>query len=190
MGAKLTCSPLLGKTCSTDVAAELMQPFLTRQDALEGMTAQQELMKQLVSALAEVERGKQAGLNNFLNEYGARIAGRPSKEDYARVKAEVYFVLLVYFQNPFVFAPCPPRIAGLTSKEDYTRVEAEVTAETLAPGSLPLSANTTCSPHSPHCVAQAPIPAALMLRSLRGSLGTRAFTCSHETCSRAGAVTT
>ncbi len=76
-----------------------MQPFLTRQDALEGMTAQQELMKQLVSALAEVERGKQAGLNNFLNEYGARIAGRPSKEDYARVKAEVYFVLLVYSQQ-------------------------------------------------------------------------------------------
>ena len=53
------------------------------------MTAQQEMMKQLVSALGEVERGKQAGLANFLNEYGARIAGRPSKEDHARVKAEV-----------------------------------------------------------------------------------------------------
>jgi hypothetical protein len=53
------------------------------------MTAQQEMMKQLVSALGEVERGKQAGLAAFLNEYGARIAGRPSKEDHARVKAEV-----------------------------------------------------------------------------------------------------
>lgn len=53
------------------------------------MTAQQEMMKQLVSALGEVERGKQAGLANFINEYASRIAGRPSKEDHARVKAEV-----------------------------------------------------------------------------------------------------
>jgi hypothetical protein len=62
---------------------------LAVQDCLEGMTVQQEMMKQLVSALGEVERGKQAGLANFLTEYGSRIAGRPSKEDHARVKAEV-----------------------------------------------------------------------------------------------------
>jgi hypothetical protein len=68
-------------------AATVLLPVL--RDCLEGMTAQQEMMKQLVSALGEVERGKQAGLAAFLNEYGARIAGRPSKEDHARVKAEL-----------------------------------------------------------------------------------------------------
>lgn len=67
--------------------ATVLLPAL--RDCLEGMTAQQEMMKQLVSALGEVERGKQAGLSNFINEYASRIAGRPSKEDHARVKSEL-----------------------------------------------------------------------------------------------------
>jgi hypothetical protein len=84
-------------------------PFVV-QDCLEGMTAQQEMMKQLVSALGEVERGKQAGLAAFLTEYGSRIAGRPSKEDHARVKAEVRAAVHTHAGCPAAPAgPCPFR---------------------------------------------------------------------------------
>ena len=59
------------------------------QDCLEGMTAQQEMVKQLVSALEDAARGRGAGLTNLLAEFSDRAAGRPSKEDHHRLKAEV-----------------------------------------------------------------------------------------------------
>jgi len=58
-------------------------------DCLEGMTAQQEMVKQLVSALEDAARGRGAGLTNLLAEFSDRAAGRPSKEDHHRLKVEL-----------------------------------------------------------------------------------------------------
>jgi hypothetical protein len=53
------------------------------------MTAQQEMVKQLVAALEDVGRGRASGLTNLLAEFSEHAAGRPSREDHARIKAEV-----------------------------------------------------------------------------------------------------
>lgn len=58
-------------------------------DCLEGMTAQQEMVKQLVAALEDVGRGRASGLTNLLTEFSEHAAGRPSREDHARIKAEL-----------------------------------------------------------------------------------------------------
>lgn len=70
------------------------------QDCLEGMTAQQEMVKQLVSALEDAARGRGAGLTNLLAEFSNRAAGRPSKEDHHRLKVEVHLLLRA--------STCPP----------------------------------------------------------------------------------
>lgn len=60
------------------------------------MTAQQEMVKQLVSALDDAGRGRGAGLTNLLAEFSERAASRPSKEDHLRLKAAVHPVTLPF----------------------------------------------------------------------------------------------
>lgn len=62
------------------------------------MTAQQEMMKQLVASLEDAARGRGSALANLLAEFSDQAAGRPSREDHARVKAEVGGIR--YFYDP------------------------------------------------------------------------------------------
>ncbi|KAK9817257.1 hypothetical protein WJX72_011944 [[Myrmecia] bisecta] len=58
-------------------------------DVLEGMAGHYELMKELVAAVQDTERGKQASLNTLLQEVAERHTQRPSREEHEKVKAEV-----------------------------------------------------------------------------------------------------
>lgn len=58
-------------------------------DMLDSMAGQVDLLKELVSALHDVERGKPKNLASLLDEVAARAAARPSREEAELLRREV-----------------------------------------------------------------------------------------------------
>ena len=58
-------------------------------EVLESMTGGYEVMKEVVAALQDTERGKTASMTVLLQELQERQAGKPSREEQERLRQEV-----------------------------------------------------------------------------------------------------
>lgn len=76
-------SSLQASASSVPVVGVLLSPL---KELLETATRQQEVMRELVAAVTDADRGKQGALNAFLQQ---RQQVRPGREDAERLRAEV-----------------------------------------------------------------------------------------------------
>ena len=83
-------------------------------EVLESMTGGYEVMKEVVAALQDTERGKTASMTVLLHELQERQASKPSREEQERLRLEVSPCLLLLSALVYCM-PCQPDTGLLMS---------------------------------------------------------------------------
>lgn len=65
-------------------------------EVLESMTGGYEVMKEVVAALQDTERGKTASMTVLLQELQERQASKPSREEQERLRLEVSYCMAAF----------------------------------------------------------------------------------------------
>lgn len=76
--------------CMQGNSTQLLAPL---KEVLESMTSGYEVMKEVVAALQDTERGKTASMTVLLQQAQERHAAKPSREDHERLRLEVSFAV-------------------------------------------------------------------------------------------------
>lgn len=74
----------LANAAATGPGVSIILPHL--KELLESVTLQQEAMREMVAAVSDTERGKQAALNTFIQQ---RLNLRPSSQELDKLRSEV-----------------------------------------------------------------------------------------------------
>lgn len=73
-------------TCLQGSSTQLLTPL---KEVLESMTSGYEVMKEVVAALQDTERGKTASMTVLLQQAQERLGAKPSREEHERQRLEV-----------------------------------------------------------------------------------------------------
>ena len=105
--------------CVQGAPTQLLAPL---KEVLESMTSGYEVMKEVVAALQDTERGKTASMAVLLQQAQERQAGKPSREDHERLRLEVgrccspYSTLLVQLESFTITLCTQPCLVTLSDR--------------------------------------------------------------------------